>query len=90
MLPEILAEIRKSKAPLVDIKWCHDGDFFLVASEDGRVLHHAESSGSSLDVEMVCTIGIHSQCPRLHSEDCLLYTSPSPRDATLSRMPSSA
>ena len=25
-----------------------------------------------------------------HSEDCLLYTSPSPRDATLSRMPSSA
>ena len=25
-----------------------------------------------------------------HSDDCLLYTSPSPRDATLSRMPSSA
>ena len=25
-----------------------------------------------------------------HDEDCLLYTSPSPRDATLSRMPSSA
>ena len=25
-----------------------------------------------------------------HLEDCLLYTSPSPRDATLSRMPSSA
>ena len=24
------------------------------------------------------------------TEDCLLYTSPSPRDATLSRMPSSA
>ena len=24
------------------------------------------------------------------SKDCLLYTSPSPRDATLSRMPSSA
>ena len=31
--------------------------------------------------------------PRLlerHSDPCLLYTSPSPRDATLSRMPSSA
>ena len=26
----------------------------------------------------------------LEVEDCLLYTSPSPRDATLSRMPSSA
>ena len=25
-----------------------------------------------------------------HVETCLLYTSPSPRDATLSRMPSSA
>ena len=25
-----------------------------------------------------------------HARDCLLYTSPSPRDATLSRMPSSA
>ena len=25
-----------------------------------------------------------------HGSDCLLYTSPSPRDATLSRMPSSA
>ena len=25
-----------------------------------------------------------------HPKDCLLYTSPSPRDATLSRMPSSA
>ena len=25
-----------------------------------------------------------------HIRDCLLYTSPSPRDATLSRMPSSA
>ena len=26
----------------------------------------------------------------LHVKTCLLYTSPSPRDATLSRMPSSA
>ena len=32
-------------------------------------------------------------CPsanHLHREDCLLYTSPSPRDGLLSRMPSSA
>ena len=28
--------------------------------------------------------------PTAHAEICLLYTSPSPRDATLSRMPSSA
>jgi len=31
---------------------------------------------------------IIKECPEY--EDCLLYTSPSPRDATLSRMPSSA
>ena len=28
--------------------------------------------------------------PKADNKDCLLYTSPSPRDATLSRMPSSA
>ena len=27
---------------------------------------------------------------KIHPNPCLLYTSPSPRDATLSRMPSSA
>ena len=32
----------------------------------------------------------HSHRPQLHAPPCLLYTSPSPRDATLSRMPSSA
>ena len=49
---------------------------------------------------VVCNIGLPSQ--ELHMIDdqpsnfymlgtiCLLYTSPSPRDATLSRMPSSA
>ena len=30
------------------------------------------------------------KCDELHTMTCLLYTSPSPRDATLSRMPSSA
>ena len=32
----------------------------------------------------------HFICPRRFGRICLLYTSPSPRDATLSRMPSSA
>ena len=31
-----------------------------------------------------------NMAPWLHEMACLLYTSPSPRDATLSRMPSSA
>ena len=34
--------------------------------------------------------GITIQTAHVEYETCLLYTSPSPRDATLSRMPSSA
>ena len=33
---------------------------------------------------------INTKIGEINIEDCLLYTSPSPRDATLSRMPSSA
>ena len=39
-------------------------------------------------------IGLEAEAHLFHKDDdlftCLLYTSPSPRDATLSRMPSSA
>ena len=46
-------------------------------SERGRAVQVASHSGKALDI--------------LHAPNaCLLYTSPSPRDATLSRMPSSA
>ena len=34
--------------------------------------------------------GVSNQAPVLHNVGCLLYTSPSPRDGLLSRMPSSA
>ena len=59
-----------------------DGEFdlnFKASTQDGRrylmkVMRAACDTGF---VEMQCNV-------------CLLYTSPSPRDATLSRMPSSA
>ena len=35
-------------------------------------------------------IGVSVDNEKSHQKFCLLYTSPSPRDATLSRMPSSA
>ena len=35
-------------------------------------------------------IAVGAELIRVEVEGCLLYTSPSPRDATLSRMPSSA
>ena len=38
----------------------------------------------------VGTMQFGTQCVIERAKDCLLYTSPSPRDATLSRMPSSA
>ena len=43
-------------------------------------------AAAAADVGEVISVQV---IPRPH-EDCLLYTSPSPRDATLSRMPSSA
>ena len=39
---------------------------------------------------VIDTLSNHGVCDDHETETCLLYTSPSPRDATLSRMPSSA
>ena len=51
-------------------------------------------SGWFMDANIMnCAVDIIIQAPKDCSSDpciCLLYTSPSPRDATLSRMPSSA
>ena len=40
----------------------------------------------SLSVNRLASLRVFARCPNL----CLLYTSPSPRDRTRSRMPSSA
>ena len=51
------------------------------------------SEHKSDDLNTMCRntlkAGMHGICFSLY-EDCLLYTSPSPRDGLLSRMPSSA
>ena len=39
---------------------------------------------------LIRLVGPHIAALKTHVDFCLLYTSPSPRDATLSRMPSSA
>ena len=46
----------------------------------------------SIDVMPAMNYSFTANCPNICTAlpDCLLYTSPSPRDATLSRMPSSA
>ena len=54
----------------------------------------ASENGISLRDKAVVFLFMHGGPPQAETfdpkMDCLLYTSPSPRDATLSRMPSSA
>ena len=54
----------------------------------------AEVMGKSSGLDAVFQIDESNEKLNIHfrtdKHDCLLYTSPSPRDATLSRMPSSA
>ena len=57
---------------------------------------HAEDDWKHIQESLMGARGMTSQykgkdsAPQDYLYDCLLYTSPSPRDATLSRMPSSA
>ena len=59
-----------------------------------RVITTETENGSGITVGggfiWTASNGSASARPFRESDDCLLYTSPSPRDATLSRMPSSA
>ena len=60
----------------VIVRFCeHDSNLSMAISE-----------ATTRFEEIVKEFGIDT----LQHKDCLLYTSPSPRDATLSRMPSSA
>ena len=54
----------------------------------GYVLYHRESDSFVADAPDPSRP--HYVKPSAWARRCLLYTSPSPRDATLSRMPSSA
>ena len=61
----------------------------LVAADDGSA--HTVPRAAALDASELLA-DLLGDDPAGGAEDttCLLYTSPSPRDATLSRMPSSA
>ena len=61
----------------------HPDDVELGCS--GTLLKY-QAQGSHIDI-VVCR---DDNAPKPSVWSCLLYTSPSPRDATLSRMPSSA
>ena len=76
----------------VDCKFFISDFFFLFLKVDGKYRQKWDDYVLQLDVvdsdKQTSTDLVHwvTKCPY----PCLLYTSPSPRDATLSRMPSSA
>ena len=57
---------------------------------DPKNLNITRSSNINLDVEYQPLVRIPPIMPSRAERSCLLYTSPSPRDGLLSRMPSSA
>ena len=61
------------------------GPFGAVIVKDGQVIAAAGNS-----VIQDNDPSAHAEVNAIRQACCLLYTSPSPRDATLSRMPSSA
>ena len=69
-------KITQTKSTILDAKPVEEG--FIVGKYDDPMIYAAVPVGTS-----------DTQLAVVH-QGCLLYTSPSPRDATLSRMPSSA
>ena len=81
---------------LVDALPCPAGHFETEHVAESAAAHVPAAQSSHPSVLVVALV-VALPCPAGHSEAvheaalaCLLYTSPSPRDATLSRMPSSA
>ena len=76
------------------IKCSHQAPNLIMAAQDVSIHDDGPFTGQISALQLsrsseklkYCLVG-HSE---VRSKGCLLYTSPSPRDATLSRMPSSA
>ena len=68
---------------------------FLVVDFHGEITSEKNAIGHFFDGKATLVIGTHTHIPTndariLKNGTCLLYTSPSPRDRTRTRMPSSA
>ena len=72
----------KSKLPI------EFGDFEICAFEEDSGKEHIALVLGKIENQENVLCRVHSEC--LTGDTCLLYTSPSPRDLTTSRMPSSA
>ena len=88
-----LVDMVRAYDPSVDEALLNKAYIFSIKSHGEQMRHSGDPyyahpievagilAGLHLDVASICTALLH---------DCLLYTSPSPRDRTRSRMPSSA
>ena len=86
ILLELFIDIDINKNEIIQIaknmKWLDNCTLLL---KNNKVIHNCK--------EIMCNIGFKSMKTNKYYESiyyCLLYTSPSPRDGLLSRMPSSA
>ena len=60
------------------------------AFDSSEIMYRADALMNAASNRYRITVQVANRAKRRRYEDCLLYTSPSPRDRTRSRMPSSA
>ena len=82
-----LALLFRDVAEVVHIE---QGHFSAHSIDSWRELSALETLDRTPDQDWIRGVGYDLQAPRVIRLPCLLYTSPSPRDRTRSRMPSSA
>ena len=88
-IPEIIAELKKGKMVIIldDEDRENEGDLICAADAiTPEIVNFMATNGRGL----ICLALESEKCEQLKLKPCLLYTSPSPRDRTRSRMPSSA
>ena len=88
-----MAELTKADIIAV-LKQCYDPEIPVDLWNLGLIYNIAYDNQSAgpvdVDITMSLTTPGCGMADQMAQDICLLYTSPSPRDATLSRMPSSA
>ena len=85
--------ILDSVGPVQAVLDAHDGVVNVVDTTDGVIMISLEGGCTGCSATPMTAMQIYYSLMKLDQVQdvvCLLYTSPSPRDATLSRMPSSA
>ena len=70
-------------APQIRVALVGVGDFGATLLDQSRNI-------DKIEISVICDKDEMRMQDAIRNSGCLLYTSPSPRDATLSRMPSSA